>query len=142
MLTSSRNQFLGKVKEVKRGAVNDEITIKLAGGTELAAIITHASTENLGLEAGKDVVALVKATWVIIATDLSDVRLSARNALKGTVKEVKEGAVNSEIIVALAGGDELVAMVTIESAKRLGLEKGKEVTALIKAPHIVVGVPK
>ncbi len=44
MLTSSRNQFKGTVKSVKKGAVNDEIVIKLPGGTELTSIITETST--------------------------------------------------------------------------------------------------
>ena len=59
MLTSSRNQFCGKVTSIKKGAVNDEIVIKLTGGTELTAVITSASTETLGLTEGKEAIALV-----------------------------------------------------------------------------------
>lgn len=140
MLTSSRNQFCGKVTSVKKGAVNDEVVIKLAGGTELTAVITAASTEALEITEGKEAIALIKATWVILAADLGGIKLSARNALKGTVAEVKTGAVNSEIIVKLEGGEELVAVVTYESEKKLALVPGKEVTALIKASHIIVGV--
>ena len=140
MLTSSRNQFCGKVTSIKKGAVNDEIVIKLTGGTELTAVITSASTETLGLTEGKEAIALVKATWVILAADLEGIKLSARNALKGTVSEVKHGAVNSEIIVTLEGGEELVAIVTCGSEKKLARAPGKEVTALIKASHIIVGV--
>lgn len=140
MLTSSRNQFCGKVTSVKKGAVNDEIVVKLAGGTELTAVITAASTEALEIAEGKEAIALIKATWVILAADLGGIKLSARNALKGTVAEVKTGAVNSEIIVKLEGGEELVAVVTCESEKKLALVPGKEVTALIKASHIIVGV--
>ena len=140
MLTSSRNQFCGKVTSIKKGAVNDEIVIKLTGGTELTAVITSASTETLGLTEGKEAIALVKATWVILAADLEGIKLSARNALKGTVSEVKHGAVNSEIIVKLEGGEELVAIVTCESEKKLALAPGKEVRAQIKVSHIIVGV--
>lgn len=140
MLTSSRNQLKGVVTSVKSGAVNDEIVIKLAGGTELTAIITSASTKNLGLAPGKEAVALIKASWVILATDLSGIRLSARNQLKGTVSEVKSGAVNTEVIVKLADGDELTAIITCESAKKLELTPGKPVTALVKASHMLVGV--
>lgn len=140
MLTSSRNQFKGKVKSVKKGAVNDEIIIKLPSGAELTAIITETSTEALGLKEGTDVIALVKASWVILAADLEGIKLSARNQLCGKVKEVKTGAVNSEVVVSLDGGDELVAVITCESEKKLGLLPGKKVTAIIKAPHIIVGV--
>ena len=139
MLTSSRNQFKGTVKSIKKGAVNDEILIKLPGGAELTAIITETSTETLGLKEGTEVIALVKASWVILATDLKGIKLSARNQLRGKVKAVMTGAVNSEVVVDLDGGDELVAVVTCESERKLGLVPGKEVTALIKAPHIIVG---
>ena len=96
MLTSSRNQFKGAVKSVKKGAVNDEIVIKLPGGAELTSIITETSTTTLGLKEGTEVIALVKASWVILATDLEGIKLSARNQLCGKVKEVKTGSVNSE----------------------------------------------
>ena len=142
MLTSSRNQFKGVVVSVKKGAVNDEVVMKLDGGTEITAIITSSSTENLGLTAGKEAVALVKASWIILATDLEDFNVSARNALAGVVSEVKHGAVNSEIVVKLSGGEELVAVVTCESEKNLALAPGKSVTALIKASHVILGTYK
>ena len=140
MLTSSRNQFKGTVKSIKKGAVNDEIVIKLSGGTELTAIITETSTAALGLKEGAEAIALVKASWVILAADLEGIKLSARNQLRGTVKEGRTGSVNSEVVVTLDSGEELVAIVTCESEKKLGLAVGKKVTALIKASHIIVGV--
>lgn len=65
-------------------------------------------------------------------------KASARNQFFGAVKEVVVGAVNSEIVVALKGGDELVASVTNKSVETLGIAVGKDVLALVKAPHIVV----
>ena len=140
MLTSARNQFRGKVIGIKAGAVNDEVAIKLPGGTELTAVITCTSTKNLGLAPGKDVIALIKAPWVILATNLEGIRLSARNQLKGTVTEVKPGAVNTEVIVKLAGGEELAAIITNESSETLQLAAGKPVTAIVKASHMILGV--
>jgi molybdopterin-binding protein len=66
-------------------------------------------------------------------------KLSARNTLKGTVKDIKTGTVNTEIIVQLAGGEELVSMITKESAEKLGLKPGKEVYAVIKASNVMIG---
>jgi molybdopterin-binding protein len=66
-------------------------------------------------------------------------KLSARNILKGTVKDIKTGTVNTEIIVQLAGGEELVSMITKESAEKLGLKPGKEVYAVIKASNVMIG---
>lgn len=67
-------------------------------------------------------------------------RLSARNVLKGKVKQVKPGVVNSEVIVELAGGGEVVAIITKASADSLGLVKGKDVYAVIKASNVMIGV--
>ena len=67
-------------------------------------------------------------------------RLSARNILKGKVKQVKAGAVNSEVVVELTGGGEVVAIITKESADNLGLAKGKDVYAVIKASNVMIGV--
>jgi len=75
-----------------------------------------------------------------ISTEVRIMKLSARNALKGKVKEVKTGAVNTEVIVELPGGDEVVSMISRESAEKLGLKPGKEVYAVIKASNVMIGV--
>jgi molybdopterin-binding protein len=64
--------------------------------------------------------------------------ISARNVLKGKVKKVEHGAVNSEIIVELPGGMEIVSIITKSSAERLGLKEGKEVSAVIKASNVMI----
>ena len=56
-------------------------------------------------------------------------KISARNVLKGKVKQVVHGAVNTEIVVELPGGQELVSIITKSSAERLELAEGKEVYA-------------
>ena len=67
-------------------------------------------------------------------------KISARNVLKGKVKGTKAGAVNTEVIVELAGGTEIVSVITKESADRLKLAKGKEVYAVIKASNVMIAV--
>jgi molybdopterin-binding protein len=68
------------------------------------------------------------------------VKISARNALKGKVKSVMHGAVNSEIVVELPGGQEIVSVITKTSAENLALEPGKEVCAVIKASNVMLAV--
>jgi molybdopterin-binding protein len=65
-------------------------------------------------------------------------KLSARNVLKGKVNKVTDGAVNSEVIVELPGGAELVSIITKTSAHTLGLTNGKEVYAIIKATNVIL----
>jgi molybdopterin-binding protein len=65
-------------------------------------------------------------------------KISARNALKGKVKRVDHGAVNSEVIVELPGGVEIVSIITKYSAEKLELAPGKEVYAVIKASSVMI----
>ncbi len=67
-------------------------------------------------------------------------KISARNVLKGKVKDVKPGVVNSEVIVELSGGMQIVSVITKESAENLGLTKGKEVYAVIKASNVMIAI--
>jgi len=67
-------------------------------------------------------------------------KLSARNMLKGKVKQVNAGAINTEVTVELAGGNEIVSVITKASAERLGLAPGKEVYAVIKATNVIIAV--
>src|SRR5574340_1235465 len=139
MQTSARNQFLGSVTSVKKGAVNAEVILDIGGGDALVAIITNDSVDHLDLAPGVEAYALVKAPWVILTTD-DNLRTSARNRLCGTVVRCQEGAVNGEVIVELAGGKTVAAIVTNDSIRSLGLKVGVRACALIKASHIILAV--
>ena len=65
-------------------------------------------------------------------------KISARNVLQGKVKQVKAGAVNTEVIVKTDNGPEIVSIITKESAENLGLAKGKKVYAVIKASSVMI----
>jgi len=67
-------------------------------------------------------------------------KISARNMLKGIVKEIKEGAVNDEVIIELPNGMEITSVITKSSVQNLALEEGKEVYAVIKASNVMVAV--
>ena len=125
MKTSARNQFAGRVGTVKRGAVNDEIEIDIAGGQRIVAVVTHQSAESLGLKVGREAVALVKASSVILMVDGETTKLSTRNRLAGKVSRIEPGAVNSEVVVDLPGGGAVAAIITVESARSLGLQVGR-----------------
>jgi molybdopterin-binding protein len=67
-------------------------------------------------------------------------RLSARNQIPGTVKSVKSAQVMAEVVVEIAGGHQVVAAITAESARQLGLEPGKRVVAVVKSTEVMIGV--
>jgi molybdopterin-binding protein len=67
-------------------------------------------------------------------------QISARNVLKGTIRKIIVGAVNSEVIIVTAGGEEIVSIITRESVESLGLVEGKEVYAVVKASNVMVAV--
>lgn len=140
MKVSARNVFKGQIAAVLPGSVNAEVDITLPGGDKLVAIVTMESLRALALAPGKEVVALVKAPWVMVMTDAHDIQLSARNSLKGTVKSVTPGAVNAEVLITLPGGTDVAAIITKEAVGELGLKPGAAATAIIKASHIVLGV--
>jgi molybdopterin-binding protein len=69
MKISARNVLKGKVRKVVHGAVNTEVTVALPGGIDVVSIITKVSAENLSLAEGKEVLAVIKATNVMIAVE-------------------------------------------------------------------------
>ena len=139
MKTSARNAFRGEVVRIADGAVNAEVTLRLADGVEIVSMITRHSVEDLGLAVGGPAIALIKSSFVILAKG-DNLRTSARNQLAGVVAHRLDGAVNSDVRLDLGGGKTLAATITLESAQTLGLEVGDRVTALIKAPHVILAV--
>jgi molybdate transport system regulatory protein len=67
-------------------------------------------------------------------------RISARNQLPGTVRTVTGDLVMAEVVIDVDGGHELVSAITAESARRLGLEPGKRVVAVIKSTEVMLAV--
>jgi molybdate transport system regulatory protein len=140
MKTSARNTFPGTISKIDKGAVNAEVHLKTAGGGEIVSIITNESVDRLGLKVGQRAYALVKASWIILGKELHTAKLSARNILCGTVDAVHNGAVNSEVIVKLAGGDVLTGIITEESSHALNLHEGEHVCAAFKASSVILAV--
>jgi len=141
--TSARNQLYGTVSRITRGAINDEVSLTLPGGHTIVAVLTHESTEALGLAEGAAAFALIKASWVVLMVageSGAPLHLSARNQLRGTVQSVKRGAVNAEVSLALEGGAVITAIITNQSADALALAEGASAVAVFKASSVILAV--
>jgi molybdate transport system regulatory protein len=139
MRTSARNVLRGTVAELRQGEVSAEVTLAIGEGAAITAIITRDSVAELGLAVGKPALALIKSSFVVLAKG-EGIVTSARNQLAGRVSSREDGAVNSEIEIDIADGKILTASVTRASAEAMELAPGVKVTALIKAPHVILAV--
>lgn len=66
-------------------------------------------------------------------------KVSARNQLKGKIVKLTEGAVNTEVVIEIASGQQITSVVTKASAQNLGLAIAKEAYAIIKASEVMIG---
>ena len=135
-MISARNQIKGVVAEVKEGAVNGIVKVDAGEGNMISATISMDSIKELGIVAGKEVTAVIKATSVMMAN--GKLNISARNQLTGTVSAINEGAVNAIVKLDVAGGICITSTISMEAVKDLGLEVGKEATAIIKATSVMI----
>jgi len=137
MKLSARNQFKGTVTNVAEGAVNGIVSIDVAGEI-ITATISMNSIRELGLTVGKEAYAVIKATEVMVG--IGKFAMSARNQLAGKIIGIETGAVNSIVKMEIAGGNVISATISCGSVQNLGLEVGKEATAVIKATSVMVAV--
>lgn len=140
MTISARNQLAGSVSHVTEGAVNDEIELTLKDGGKLVAVVTRSSREALGLQKGKDAIAVIKAPWVTLASEDCGYRFSARNQFPGAVSALQVGAVNSTITVKTDAGFTLTAVITNDAAQEMALAVNTRIIALVKASSVLIAV--
>ena len=138
MKTSVRNQLHGSVQLVSKGAVNTEVLIGIGGEDRLTAIITNDGTEEMGLDLGMEVSALIKESSIILCTGEHLPGISARNRLLGRVLHCHQGAVYSEVGVELPGAKVITAMISLESAAEMALQPGLPVWACFKASDVIL----
>ena len=141
MKISARNVWLGNVTEIETGSVNSVVTIALKGADTIVSVITENSVQRLGLKPGVEVLAIVKAPSVMLSHAVESTTISARNILRGKIGRLVGGVVNDEVVIKLAGGNTVTSVLTSESVRRLGLEEGMEISAIIKASSVLLAIP-
>ena len=136
MKLSTRNQWKVTVKSITEGIVNSEVQMALSENVIVTAIITNGAVRNLDLKTGDVVIALIKASEIMLGYDIG--RISARNVLDGKVSGVKIGAVSAEITVDLQSGVTVTSVITKTSAEKLEIKTGKEISVIIKASSVMI----
>jgi molybdate transport system regulatory protein len=136
--TSARNKLAGAIRRIKSGAVNDEVIIDIAGGNEIVASITSESVHALGLRVGRRVLALIKASSVLVGLPTDTPAISARNQLRGEISRIALGAVNGEVSITLPHGQVLTAIASLEGIRALALEEGKPAVAIFMASSVIL----
>ncbi len=140
MKISARNIFSGTVETIIKGSVNSEVVLLLNGGSRIVSIITNGSVDNLGLKEGVNAYAIIKASSIIIAQELLDAKLSARNILPGIISKLIEGPVNTEVDVEIGGGNVISAVITHGSSEKMSLKEGDHACVAFKASSVIIGV--
>lgn len=135
--TSARNQFSGQVTGLWDGGVDYEVRLRLDAQTEIIAVITKASAENLNLSIGKEVLAFIKSSSVLLNTD-PQLQFTARNQLWGEVMEIHRGSVNDELTLQLPSGRTVTAVISHESCEQMALAPGVRACALFKASGVIL----
>jgi molybdate transport system regulatory protein len=138
MKTSARNQFVGTINALDIGPVSAEVGLTLKSGDVITATLTAAAARKLKLKKGKEAMALVKASSVVLVADFAGWQLSARNQLAGTVSRIEKGTVSALVVLTLPGGLKLSASLTPEGLDALGLTVGSPATAVFKAYSVLV----
>ena len=138
MKLSARNVWLGQVVSIDTGVVNSVVNIQLKGGDKISSVITENSVRRLELGQGSEAMAIVKASNVLLGSEIDPEAISARNILTGTIGSILPGAVNDEVTIDLPGGSTVTSIITSSSVKRLGLVVGKEISAIIKASDVLL----
>lgn len=136
MKLSARNQITGKIIHVEEGAVNGIVALEFDGGT-ITGTISMASIKELELSPGKDAVAIIKATEVMIG--LGSLTLSARNKINGTISSIQEGAVNAIVTLNVPGNNHISATISMAAVEELELTVGMDAIAVIKASSVMFG---
>jgi molybdate transport system regulatory protein len=138
MKTSARNAFRCTVSEVRRAPVNVEVLLKVSEHNFIEAIITNDSADELGIVPGREAMALVKSSFVMLAPAEGMLRVSTRNRIVGTVIERIDGGVNSEIVLDIGDGKTLTSVVTKDAVDALELRVGEAACAFFMPSQVIL----
>ncbi|MGM3175825.1 molybdenum-dependent transcriptional regulator [Dickeya lacustris] len=136
--TSARNQFFGTIIDCDQQQVQQHLSMLLADGqTRIQAALTQQSVARLALASHKEVLALIKAPWIIV-TPQTAARPAHDNVLAGHISHLQPGETHSEVLVTLDGGEVVCATLTNEEVAQRGLQPEMAVYASFNADQVII----
>ncbi len=136
---SARNVFQAEAAQVRRWPVDVEVTLKIAEERHILAIVTNEAADDLGLEPGRKVLALVKSSFIRLFP-AEQAPTEGANCFIGEVTERTDAERNSEVLLDIGHGKTLHAVVPREVAERLALERGGKAAASFDASQVILAV--
>lgn len=139
--TSARNQLHGQVIAIENHGRNDMIRLQLSGALSLSAQITHDSTLRLELEAGVEVVALIKAGWLELLA-LGQVATPGHNCMSGVIETILDADDGpSEVRITLPNRQVLCALAQPAALKALKAAEGQPIQVQFSPSNVLLGTP-
>ena len=138
--TSARNVLRGTVASIRADALNAEVSVAVGASTVIHAHITAEGLADLGVAVGRDVLVLVKANFVTLATAEDARKVTVRNRIPGTVARAEVSDVSGQVALDIGDGRTLTASVTAEAVAALGLTAGVPVVALFESNRVILAV--
>jgi molybdate transport system regulatory protein len=136
---SARNVFQTEVSQIKRWPVDVEVTLKFAGERKILAIVTNESADDLDLQPGRKVLALVKSSFISLFSPEYAPK-GDRNFFAGVVSERVDAERNSEIRLDIGFGKTLHAVAPRQTVEDLGLDVGAKAVATFDPSQVILAV--
>jgi molybdopterin-binding protein len=133
------NRLNGKIEEIQVSGHLSQVTVSLAGGHLVQAVVIETPETAAYLSMGGQIGVLFKETEVILSLG-EGCLTSLENKLPARVEHLEAGALLSRVVLHCAAGP-LTAVIATRAAKRLALMQGQEVHALIPSSEIMLTEP-
>lgn len=138
--TSARNAFFGKINTIAKGDIQTVVEVVSASGNVITSIITSDSLTRIGLKPGMLITAEVKAPWIQLSKGQNAPNCSAENIFQGTVRRITKNRTTAEIVVQLADGTDLCAIITEKIRKHMNICNQDTLWAFFDAFAVVLHV--
>ena len=132
--TSARNQIFGNIEQIKEGQINSLLIIAINNSLHVKASITNESIKELGIKKGKEVYALIKASWVKITLNQED------NSISGTIKTIKKEKNIVEILLEINDKLTITSVMNLDEFESLHVEVEQSAYATFRPSDTIIGV--